>query len=115
MRRLFILPLVLLVWGCSTLDIPKPQNLGEQLVAAEVAATGAIKTAAEVKKAGLIEPGSLLDQRVTAVIHAIDGALDQAQEAYLDDQEVSAREWLEVAIGTTQGLKEILDTLGGEK
>lgn len=109
MRRFLIVPLVLLVVGCASL--PVPQNTGERLVAANVAATALIQQAAGLKNAGVIEVGSGLDSTVGAVIHSIDSALTTANEAYKSGNEISAAEWLDVAIEATAGLRDILNRL----
>lgn len=98
MKRLLIVPLLLIVVACQSLNIPTLDTARKRLAAAEVSFTAVVTTLTEMRNDGVIEGGSTLEGKITQGIVATDAALDTAQAAVRDNDAVSADEWVDIAL-----------------
>lgn len=108
MRRLMLPFLFILVLtGCETFGLPTPETTAEKLVAAESNFQLAVKTATEVKKAGLMTPET--EKIVGLAIDGGNSALKAAQDQYALGAPTAAEEWIVRALAYVGDINRLVD------
>lgn len=75
MKRLFIIPLLLLLGACQTVQNVTPTTPRARLATAEIVFQGALKEVINLTQTGVIKPGSTGAVAVAQAIIAVDTAL----------------------------------------
>lgn len=108
--RNFLLLLILLVGltACGALSDLRGESPREQLAVAESLFSGVLVTALELRREGVIEPGSDTAEHITQGLEAIHVALGIAHERITEGQEDQGLEALATA---HRNIREVLTTL----
>jgi len=104
MRRLAILCVFIVLpvlTACESIpffSLPTPQNTGERYVYAVGAFEASLMTIDKALDKGLLEPGDDTALAIESIIGTVEEALKQAGLAIKDEDDITATEWLQVAL-----------------